>query len=96
VIQFASIPVDCLADWNTGSLGTEKSFMQDFRNIDAWKKAHNLVLSIYRETLSLPKEEVFGVTIQLRRTATSVATRIAEGTGRSALQSLPEIFVARL
>ncbi len=57
--------------------------MQDFRNIDAWRKAHGLVLSIYRESLNLPKEEVFGLTIQLRRNATAIATRIAEGAGRS-------------
>jgi four helix bundle protein len=59
--------------------------MQDFRNIDAWRLAHKVTLSLYRETLSLPKEEVFGVTIQLRRSATAIATRIAEGAGRSAV-----------
>ncbi|HEY5328428.1 MAG TPA: four helix bundle protein [Acidobacteriaceae bacterium] len=57
--------------------------MQDFRNVDAWKKAHALVLSVYRETQTMPREEVFGVTMQLRRGATAVATRIAEGTGRN-------------
>jgi len=57
--------------------------MQDFRNVDVWAKAHAVVLSIYRETLSLPKDEVFGVTIQLRRAAASIATRIAEGSGRT-------------
>jgi four helix bundle protein len=57
--------------------------MQDFRNLEAWRKAHALVLAVYRETLNLPKEEVFGITIQLRRAATAVATRIAEGAGRS-------------
>ncbi|MBB5066497.1 four helix bundle protein [Granulicella mallensis] len=56
--------------------------MQDFRNIEFWRKAHVLVLAIYRETQSLPKEEVFGLTIQLRRSATAIATRIAEGCGR--------------
>jgi len=57
--------------------------MQDFRNVDVWAKAHAVVLSVYRETLSLPKDEVFGVTIQLRRAAMSIATRIAEGSGRA-------------
>ncbi len=66
--------------------------MQDFRNIDAWRKAHDLVLSLYRETLSLPKEEVFGITIQLRRSATAVASRIAEGAGRA----LPMEFATEL
>jgi four helix bundle protein len=56
--------------------------VQDFRNIEFWHKAHVLVLAIYREAQSLPKEEVFGLTIQLRRSATAIATRIAEGCGR--------------
>ena len=57
--------------------------MQDFKNIGAWQKAHALVLSVYHETQTMPREEVFGVTMQLRRGAMSVATRIAEGSGRT-------------
>jgi four helix bundle protein len=57
--------------------------MQDFRNVGAWEKAHALVLSVYRDTQSMPREEVFGITMQLRRGAMAVATRIAEGAGRS-------------
>ena len=64
--------------------------MQDFKQLDAWRRAHALTLAVYRETLMLPKEEVFGVTIQLRRVSTSIATRIAEGSGRS---SNPEFAV---
>jgi len=57
--------------------------MQDFRNVEAWQKAHALVLSVYHETKTMPREEVFGVTMQLRRGAMAVATRIAEGSGRT-------------
>jgi four helix bundle protein len=57
--------------------------MQDFRNVEAWRKAHALVLSVYAETRAMPREEMFGVTMQLRRGAAAIATRIAEGTGRS-------------
>lgn len=57
--------------------------MQDFKNVGAWQKAHALVLAVYRETQAMPREEVFGITMQLRRAATSVSTRIAEGSGRS-------------
>lgn len=57
--------------------------MQDFRNVTAWKKAHALVLTIYRETQAFPKDEAFGVTLQLRRKAAAVAMQIAEGAGRS-------------
>ncbi len=58
--------------------------MQDFRKLDAWMKAHALVLAVYRETQTMPRDEVFGVTIQLRRSALGIATRIAEGAGRDA------------
>jgi four helix bundle protein len=57
--------------------------MQDFRNIDAWVKAHDLVLKVYQQAKELPREEVFGLTLQLRRSVTAIATRIAEGSGRT-------------
>jgi four helix bundle protein len=56
--------------------------MQDFRQLDVWVKAHQMTLDVYRMTDGLPKSEVFGVTVQLRRAAISVATRIAEGCGK--------------
>jgi four helix bundle protein len=56
--------------------------LQDFRNLDVWERAHRLVLAIYKATATLPREEIFGVTMQLRRAATAVPTRIAEGCGR--------------
>ena len=55
--------------------------MRDFRELDVWRKAHALVQAVYRATKRLPKEEIFGLTVQLRRAGTSVATRIAEGCG---------------
>jgi four helix bundle protein len=56
--------------------------VQDFRELDVWKKAHALVLAIYRVTERFPQIENFGLTIQLRRSASSIAMRIAEGCGR--------------
>ena len=56
--------------------------MRDFRELDVWRKAHQLALDIYRATDTLPKNEVFGITVQLRRAAISIPTRIAEGSGR--------------
>jgi len=56
--------------------------LQDFRKLDVWRRAHELVLTVYRTTQALPKEELFGVTMQLRRTATAIPSRIAEGCGR--------------
>ncbi|HXS12083.1 MAG TPA: four helix bundle protein [Acidobacteriaceae bacterium] len=58
--------------------------MQEFRKLDIWKRAHELVLAVYRASQDLPKGEVFGITIQLRRAATAIPTRIAEGCSREA------------
>ena len=56
--------------------------MRDFRELDVWRKAHQVVLDVYHGTDALPKSEVFGIAVQLRRAAISIPTRIAEGCGR--------------
>jgi four helix bundle protein len=56
--------------------------MKDFRTLEVWKKAHELSLVIYRETRNFPREELFGLTSQVRRAATSISANIAEGCGR--------------
>jgi four helix bundle protein len=57
--------------------------MRDFRNLKVWSKAHELSLEIYRQTASFPREEIYGLTSQIRRSCTSIAANIAEGCGRS-------------
>ncbi len=56
--------------------------IQHFYDLAVWKQAHELALEIYALTKSFPREELFGVTSQLRRAAMSVAANIAEGFGR--------------
>jgi four helix bundle protein len=56
--------------------------MQDFRKLSVWQKAHLLALEVYRATRGFPKDELYGLTSQLRRAAVSVPTNIAEGCGR--------------
>lgn len=56
--------------------------MQDFRNLKVWKRAHQVVLDVYRCTASFPAEERYGLTSQVRRSAVSVSSNIAEGCGR--------------
>jgi four helix bundle protein len=56
--------------------------MQDFRNLEVWRTAHRVVLSAYRVTSALPRDERYGLTSQIRRAAVSVASNIAEGCGR--------------
>ncbi len=56
--------------------------MQNFRNLKVWHKAHTATLSVYRRTAAFPKNELFGLTSQMRRAAASIAANIAEGCGR--------------
>jgi four helix bundle protein len=56
--------------------------MEDFKNLRVWAKAHELTLSVYQRTRDFPKEEMYGLTSQMRRSAASVGANIAEGCGR--------------
>lgn len=56
--------------------------MKDFKKLVVWQKAHELVLLVYRLTKKFPKEERFNLIDQMRRSATSIATNIAEGCGK--------------
>lgn len=56
--------------------------MRDFRKLDVWRKAHEFVLAVYKTTETFPKNEVYGLTSQLRRACISIPANIAEGCGR--------------
>jgi four helix bundle protein len=53
--------------------------LQQFEDLTVWRKAHQLVLEVYRMTASFPKEEKFGLVSQMRRAAVSIPASIAEG-----------------
>ena len=57
--------------------------MKDFGELKVWQKAHQLTLAVYETTRSFPREELYGLTSQLRRASSSIATNLAEGCGRS-------------
>ena len=56
--------------------------MEDFKNLTVWKKAHELTLVLYQSTRTFPKDEIYGLTSQIRRAAASIGANIAEGCGR--------------
>ena len=57
--------------------------IKSFTNLVAWQEGHRLVLGIYQSTRNFPKEEMFGLTSQLRRAVVSVTSNIAEGFSRN-------------
>jgi len=57
--------------------------MQDFRDLKVWGKAHHLTLGVYKASATFPKDELYGLTNQIRRSSVSVPSNIAEGCGRS-------------
>ena len=57
--------------------------MRDFKSLSVWQKSHELTLSIYKSTSGFPKEELFGLVSQMRRSSSSISTNIAEGCGRT-------------
>ena len=53
-----------------------------YKDLIVWQKAVAMVTDVYRATQSFPKDETYGLSSQLRRSAVSVASNIAEGQGR--------------
>ena len=60
--------------------------VRNYSELIAWQKAMDLVQEIYRATKQFPKEELYGLTSQIRRAAVSVPSNIAEGQGRKFLK----------
>ena len=56
--------------------------MRDFHRLKVWGKAHAVTLEVYQATRGFPKEEMYGLTSQMRRAAASVCANVAEGCGR--------------
>lgn len=60
--------------------------LQSFKDLNTWQEAHKLVLGIYEIAKEFPKEEMYGLTIQMKRAAVSVTSNIAEGFGRRSIK----------
>ena len=57
--------------------------MRGFRELKVWEKAHRLSLAIYKASSGFPKDELYGLTSQIRRSSVSIPTNIVEGCGRN-------------
>ncbi len=62
--------------------------MRNFKDLEIWESAHQLTLKIYAITKEFPKEEMYGLISQMRRSAQSIPTNIAEGCGRNSENEL--------
>lgn len=56
--------------------------MRDFKQLVVWQKSHQLALAVYKAAETFPRHELYGLTNQLRRAASSIPANIAEGSGR--------------
>lgn len=70
-------------------MNKESKRIRSFADLNAWKKGHELVLTIYKITKSFPKEELFGLISQMRRCAVSITSNIAEGFSRRTYNKNP-------
>lgn len=57
--------------------------MKDFHDLKVWEKAHALTLAVYQVTGKFPREELYGLTSQIRRCCASIPANLAEGCGRN-------------
>ena len=78
--------------YESGIMKNLKTKIKSFTDLDAWKQGHNLVLMIYKETKSFPKDELFGLISQLRRCAVSITSNIAEGFSRQTLKDKSHFY----
>lgn len=70
--------------------------MTGYKNLEAWKKSMLLVKEVYDLTKSFPKEELYGISSQLKRAAVSIPANIAEGCGRQYKRDTKQfLFIAR-
>jgi four helix bundle protein len=70
--------------------------MRDYTKIEAWRLADDLTVAVYAQTRSFPREEIYGLTSQLRRASYSVPANIVEGSSRESQKDyLHFLYIAR-
>jgi len=66
--------------------------MKSYKNLEGWKKSMQLVKEVYLAVKKFPKEELYGLTSQIKRAAVSVPSNIAEGVGRNYKKDTIQFF----
>lgn len=69
-----------------------KQKIESFRDLNAWREGHKLVLAIYKITKTFPKDELYGLVSQMRRCAVSIASNIAEGFSRQSYKEKVQLY----
>lgn len=77
-------------------MAEEVKSLESFADLNAWREAHKLVIFIYQATKGFPKEELFGLTSQLRRAVVSITSNIAEGFSRSSYKEKVQFYSVAL
>lgn len=70
----------------------EKQKIKSFKDLNVWQEGHKLVVMIYTLSKGFPKEEIFGLTSQIRRAAVSITSNIAEGFGRESYKEKAQFY----
>lgn len=69
-----------------------KTKIKSFTDLYAWQEGHKLVLMVYKATEDFPSKEVFGLTSQMRRSAVSITSNIAEGFSRNTAKDKVQFY----
>jgi four helix bundle protein len=62
--------------------------VRNYRDLEVWEKSHKLTMQFYRKSRNFPREEFYGLTSQMRRSAMSIGANLAEGCGRQTTAGL--------
>ena len=82
--------------WLVNRISKELTVAQCYKDLVVWQKAMDLSVAIYQMTKSFSKDEMFGLTSQMRRAAVSIASNIAEGEGRKSKKEFSHFLAIAL